>query len=156
MKTGMRRIGRELAIKILFSLNHSELELNQVFDDFWQNFSFSNDVLGEALDADAPRLPAGARNFAEELVVGVVEHGDEVDAALATCAANWTLERMGMVDLAILRLAAYEIIHRPDIPVRVALNEAIELGKRFGAKETPAFVNGILDRIAQQHRTKES
>ncbi len=156
MKSGNRRLGRELAVKILFSLSHDEAELNDVFDLFWQNFRFADDVLGEALDSDEPAIPAAARHFAEELVRGVADQLEEVDGALSDSASNWSLDRMALVDLAILRLAAYELMYRSEIPARVTINEAIEIGKRFGAKETPSFVNGILDRIARQHRKNEA
>ena len=156
MKSGNRRLGRVLAVKILFSLSYGEAELNQVFDAFWQNFRFADDTLGEALDLTAEPLPGAARHFAEELVRCVADQLEVVDATLAESASNWSLDRMAMVDLSILRLAAHELMFRPEVPARVAINEAIEIGKRFGAKETPSFVNGILDRIARHHRKDEA
>jgi len=155
MKSGKRRLGRILAMKLLFGLPHQECQLREVFDDFWRNFAFAEDELGDALDEDMRLLPAPARHFAEELVSGVLKNRERIDAIIEGSAANWALDRMALVDIGILRVATYELIYCPETPARVAINEAIEIGKRFGSKETPAFVNGILDRIAQQFRERE-
>jgi N utilization substance protein B len=71
-------------------------------------------------------------------------------------ATNWSLERMARVDLAILRVATFELLFRADVPVSVVINEAVEIGKRYGTRETPAFVNGILDRISRSCRKPSS
>ena len=65
---------------------------------------------------------------------------------------NWSLDRMARVDLAILRMSTYELLSQLDVPVSVVINEAVEIGKRYGTKDTPAFVNGILDRISRSCR----
>jgi N utilization substance protein B len=85
--------------------------------------------------------------FAGELVDGVLGHLDELDALITTAADNWDLGRLAVVDRNILRLAVHEMTSRPDIPTKVSINEAIELGKRFSTAQSGAFVNGILDRI---------
>jgi N utilization substance protein B len=92
------------------------------------------------------------RVFAEELVRGVYDQLETIDETLHSYSTNWSLERMARVDLALLRLSAYELMYRPDIPVNVIINEAVEIGKRYGTKETPAFINGILDRISRSCR----
>jgi N utilization substance protein B len=89
---------------------------------------------------------ADAMEFALSLLDGVREHRAELDQVLAAKAENWTLDRMAVVDRNILRLAAYEILHT-DTPGRVVINEAIELAKLFGAEQSSAFVNAILDRV---------
>ncbi len=86
-------------------------------------------------------------DFARQLVEGVLERTAEWDALIASAADNWDLSRLATVDRNILRLAVYEMLARDDIPNKVAINEAIELGKRFSTKQSGAFVNGILDRI---------
>jgi N utilization substance protein B len=89
------------------------------------------------------------------LICGVAENLERIDLELNSYSTNWALDRMSRVDLAILRLAAYELIFSHDVPPNVVINEAIELGKRFGTEESPAFINGLLDHLAQQHRTVE-
>jgi N utilization substance protein B len=85
-------------------------------------------------------------DFARDLRRGVRANREELDALLQERAANWSLARMAATDRNILRLGAYEILHT-DAPSRVAINEAVELAKRYGAKQSPQFVNGILDRV---------
>ena len=157
MSINNRRVGRECALKVLFALKlDSQAEATRLLSDFWQSFRFADDVLGEPLEtADTP-LPTAARMFAETLVAGVVEYRAVIDREIKEIAKNWSLERMTAVDLSILRVATYELLYQPDIPVRVTLNEAIEIAKRYGTKESPAFINGLLDKIAQKHREPEN
>ncbi|MDR2845413.1 MAG: transcription antitermination factor NusB [Puniceicoccales bacterium] len=88
--------------------------------------------------------------FAEELVNGILEHITETDEAVRSYTQNWAFDRIAKVDLAILRLAIYELLHRRDIPPVVTINEAIELAKTFSAEDSKRFINGILDRIRSQ------
>ena len=88
------------------------------------------------------------RETAEALVRGVAAHRREIDDAIEAVSVNWRLDRMAKVDRNVLRLAVHELLHRPDVPVKVAIDEAIELGKKFGSESSGAFVNGVLDRIA--------
>ncbi len=150
---GSRRTGRELALKVIYSLPDQETEIDDILVDFWQNFRFRDDILGEPLEDFAGPVPADLRTFAEELVRGVVDHLEEIDEKLNELSTNWALDRMARVDLALLRMSAFELMYRPDIPANVVINEAIEIGKRYGTKETPPFINGILDRIARTHRS---
>lgn len=149
MSQGVRRYGRELALKVLFGLHDLVITPEQALTDFWRSFRFDNDVLGEAVDSFDEEISGDVRDFAEQLVRGVVEHLEKIDATIEQAAANWTLQRMARVDLALLRLGTYELLYCDDIPVSVSINEAIEIGKRFGTKETPGFVNGILDKISK-------
>ena len=88
--------------------------------------------------------------YAESLVRGVVEHREDIDARLAATSENWAVERMPVVDRALLRLAVYEIVYVDDVPVSVAINEAVELAKVYGGEdESSRFVNGVLGRIAR-------
>ena len=88
--------------------------------------------------------------FCLGLYDGVVAHLADIDQRLAQAAENWRLPRMATVDRNVLRLGAYELWFSPDTPANVALDEAIELARRFGAAESPAFVNGVLDRLRQE------
>ncbi len=92
--------------------------------------------------------------FARGLVAGVRQHRDEVDALLERTAANWSLKRMAATDRNVLRLAAFELLHS-DTPGRVAIDEAVELAKRFGSAQSAQFVNGILDKVMHGTERKE-
>jgi len=154
MAKGVRRQGRELALKILYSLpDHEGGVLEAVFADFWRSFRFRDDLLGEAEESGGELPPTPVRLFAEQLVSGVAEQLERIDQMIAAHSDHWALDRMARVDLALLRLATFELLCAADVPTSVVLNEAIEIGKRFGSRETPAFVNGILDQIAKQART---
>jgi N utilization substance protein B len=90
--------------------------------------------------------------FAAAIVENARSHRSEIDEALQAASKNWRLERMSTVDRNILRLAAAELMYDESVPTKVVINEAIELAKRFGTTESPAFVNGILDRVAANVR----
>ena len=84
------------------------------------------------------------------LYLGTVQHLKEIDERLAKVADNWSVERMAIVDRNVLRLGIFELYHGPEMPFKVVLDEAVELAKRYGSEESPAFVNGILDKIASE------
>ena len=150
MPVGNRRKGRELALKILYSLpDHQGEDIGQVLNEFWRNFSFQDTVLGEADDEGTGEPSLVVRRFAENMVMGVIDKQESIDRLLQENSLNWSLNRMVRVDLALLRMAVFELAFCPDIASNVVINEALEIGKRFGTAETPAFVNGILDRIAR-------
>lgn len=92
----------------------------------------------------------GVRDYATQLVDGCKAHRDAIDARLKDAAEHWDLDRMALIDLTVLRIGAYELMFRKDIPPKVAINEAIDLGKSFGGAESGPFINGILDRIHLQ------
>lgn len=123
---------------VLFELDLNPMDAEVALARAWSSF-----------DEDLPH-PPGAQEFARDLVVGVHSHKDALDEHLRDCSLNWRVERMARVDLAILRIGAYELLHCPAVPRRVVLNEAIELAKRFGTDDSGAFVNGILDQVAQR------
>ena len=86
-----------------------------------------------------------ASSYFFRLVSGVVAHREELDAYISRFSEHWRLERMASIDRAILRLAVFELLHCPEVPPKVAVNEAVEMGKRFGSENSGAFINGILD-----------
>ncbi len=90
------------------------------------------------------------RGFAQSLIDGVREHRGRLDEMIAAVAENWRLDRMAAIDRNILRLGAYEMLHCPDVPARVAINEALELAKRYSTAQSSRFVNGIMDRLLSQ------
>jgi transcription antitermination protein NusB len=87
--------------------------------------------------------------FTEELIDGVKDHQARIDAMITEVAENWRLDRMAAIDRNILRLGAYEMLFRPEVPAKVAINEALELAKRYSTAQSSRFVNGILDRVLQ-------
>ncbi len=142
MAAGVRRKGRAYALQVLYALDLNEAAApGAAVADYAGLFE---------LEVDPPSL-----EFAGQLVAAVRERLDEIDDVIQSASRNWRLERMSRVDRNILRLAAAELRHFPDVPVKVAINEAVELAKRFGTGDSPAFVNGILDRIAHQLRRDE-
>jgi transcription antitermination protein NusB len=136
---GARRKGRELALQVLF-----EIEL--AGDD-------STPRIRDAL----VRLggPDESRTFAEELAIGVVADRERIDRLIERSSEHWRLGRLSNVDLGILRIATYEITARRDVPVNVAIDEAIEIAKRYSSAESATFVNGVLDQIATAVGAKE-
>ncbi|MCA9317970.1 MAG: transcription antitermination factor NusB, partial [Planctomycetes bacterium] len=93
-----------------------------------------------------------AQKFARELIAGVRDHGAEIDRVVEGAAINWKLRRMAVIDRNILRMGCFELLHRPDLPPAVTINEAVLLAKKYSTAESGAFVNGILDKVHQSHR----
>ncbi len=91
--------------------------------------------------------------FTEELIAGVRQHQPRIDEMIQQVAENWRLDRMATIDRNILRLGAYEVLFHPEVPAKVAINEALELAKRYSTAQSSRFVNGILDRVLQLHAT---
>jgi len=149
MSTGVRRQGRELALKMIYSLPDQPGSVDRLLADFWRHFRFRDDVLGEPLEEPLEPVQPATREFAETLVRGVHGSLDVIDGILREHSTNWSLERMSRVDLSLLRLGTFELLNSPDVPVSVVINEAIEIGKRYGTEDTPGFVNGILDKISR-------
>lgn len=140
MATSIRRLARVLALQTLFevdSVAHDPLPV-------LQRHLEDNGLTGE-----------GAI-FATELVQGVVTHRDDLDKIIAKAAPNWPMDQMAKVDKNVLRLAIYELLFNSEVPLKAAINEAVELGKRFGSDSSSRFVNGVLGTVAAQvpHRRR--
>ncbi len=131
---GPRHRARELALKVLFQLEHSPE------DDLEEALAY------HAAEDQAPRTVV---EFAGELVRGVMGAREQLDDAIQAASTNWRLEQMGRVDRVVLRMAVYEIAVARKVPVRAAINESIELAKTFSGEESGRFVNGILGKVAQ-------
>jgi N utilization substance protein B len=130
--TARRTRARERALQALYQIDVAVEGIDEALAAFWRSF--------EPVEQEV-------RVLAEELVRGVAEHRRQVDEAIEDASSNWRLDRMARVDRNVLRLAVYELV-RTDVPVKVVINEAIELGKKFGSESSGAFVNGVLDKIA--------
>jgi len=137
-----RRKAREVALQVLYSLNFVSLDVEKAQELFWGNFV----------------APKSAKEFAAMLIEGTWHHREELDALIAGCSDNWSLSRMSKVDISILRLAVFELLYCSDIPPKVSINEAVDLGKTFGSENSGSFINGILDalnlKINNKHEDK--
>lgn len=121
-------------MQVLYQLDITREDCEQSLNNFW-NTAIEEEVPGEI------------RQFACELVKGVIANSKAIDATIARHATNWELGRIAVVERNILRLASYELLFRDDIPPKVSINEAIELAKRYSGEKSGKFVNGILDII---------
>jgi len=128
----LRRKGRELALQVLYQLDMSGEASEQGLHAFVESFEAS------------PK----AREFAWRLVRGVRERREHLDAAVAAGSANWRLERLSRIDANVIRLAVYEMTI--GLPLEIAINEAVEVARKYGTAESAAFVNGVLDAVAKQ------
>jgi N utilization substance protein B len=128
---GVRRRGREAALKVLYSM---DLNPDPRTYDCSQVLDYSE-------------VPENTREFTKELVEGTLQRLEEIDSYIQNASLKWEIGRMAAVDRNVLRLAVSELTGRSPKPVKVVLNEAIELAKKFGGEESGTFVNGILDRV---------
>lgn len=133
---GVRRRAREIALQVLYQREFNRVEIGEALALFWNNF----EVL------------KGSRGFSERLIRGVEEHRETLDRILEQCSAHWKLDRMAHVDRTILRIATYELLYCDDIPPKVTINEAIDIGKKFGSEDSGAFINGVLDKVKSEER----
>lgn len=144
---GDRRKSRELALQALFALDLNKLGLNKL--DL--NETGSLPAMDEFLEQYGEDLSEPTRLFFLTLVDGVLENREKIDTILDQWAKNWKIFRMPAVDRNIMRIAVFEMLNLPDIPASVSINEAVEIGKKFGTRDSGPFINGVLDRIRTQH-----
>jgi len=131
-----RRQAREWAVQLLFQTEFNPDNLDQALDDFW------NDEEKKPSERDT--------TYVNEVVHGVIEKRREVDRTISKYTQNWDVDRLGVLDRTILRVAVYEMLFRSDIPPVVSINEAVEIAKAYISKESGRFVNGVLDRIQKE------
>jgi N utilization substance protein B len=134
---GVRRKARELALQALYAM-----DLTGQWDKEVSEYLYEKD-----------ESPSSA-SHAQAILAGVLDRKDPIDEAIGGHADHWSVSRMDLIDRNLLRIAVYELLFCDDIPPKVSINEAIELGKLYGTRETRRFLNGILDRIAQHPRTE--
>ncbi|MEN8779478.1 MAG: transcription antitermination factor NusB [Desulfobacterales bacterium] len=128
---GIRRKARELALQALFCMDMT----SDTSEEMLQRFCAHYDP------------PAKARPFFLELIRGVIGSEALIDRLIERFSRNWRLSRMSCVDRNIMRIAVYEMLFCSDIPAKVSINEAIDIGKKYGTEESGAFINGILDSV---------
>ncbi len=129
-----RTKAREYVLQMLYQVEITRGNWQEALENFWQG-NERKDVPGELKD------------FSAQLLGGVVQHIQEIDKKISKYAANWQLERMAFVDRNIMRLGCFELLFRQDIPPKVAINEAVELAKKYSGLESGKFVNAILDQV---------
>ena len=132
-------LAREIAMKMLYAASLGGEES-------------MSEVLEQSGQADT--LSGKEKTFLENLVAGVTNRQEELDAVIGKYAQGWALNRLAKVDLTILRMAVYEISYMPEVPVGAAINEAVELGKIYGEDKSSGFINGILGSVAREHRSE--
>ncbi len=137
---GTRRKAREAALQFLFQ------------DDFTSALELSVESLEDrfALFCGVYQVSKKAREYTLELLQTTLGHQRKVDELISQCAKNWRLERISITDRNLLRIAVSEMLYSKDVPHQVAINEAVEIAKRYGSDESPAFINGILDAVKNQ------
>ncbi len=128
-----RTLARELTLQALYRLDMADGSPEECLADVLAGRSVEEAV----------------RSYAHTLFNGIVARRDELDCIIEEHSTNWTVERMSVVDRNILRIGAYEILYVEDVPYKVAIDEAVELAKRFSTKDSGAFINGILDSLAK-------
>lgn len=135
-----RRRAREYVLQFLYaweineSINNDSSSLQEEIEKFWERNS---------------EVDKSVKYFACDIILGTLEHLNEIDGIIKKYATKWDIERMINIDRNILRFSVYEIIYRLDIPFQVTINEAVEIAKKYSTKESASFINGILDRIAK-------
>ena len=133
-----RRHARELAFRAAYQADVTGDPIERCYQEILED-------LEQEADPEA-------RDFAGSLVSTLAQHQSEIDAVVSRIARNWSLSRMAATDRSVIRLAAAELLYHVEVPVRVTLDEAIEIAKKYGMETSGAFVNGILDRLAHDVR----
>ena len=131
-----RRQAREWAVQLLFQTEFNPDNLDQALADFW------NDEEKKPSERD--------QTYVNEMVHGVIEKRREIDRTISKYTENWDVDRLGVLDRTVMRVAVYEMLFRSDIPPVVSINEAVEIAKAYISKESGRFVNGVLDRIQKE------
>jgi N utilization substance protein B len=131
---GKRRRSRQFALQVLYQLDVTKQDALKAVTQWKEHFS-PNEEKDE---------------FVERIVLGVLGHCQEIDRLIEQYSENWRLERMSIVDRNILRMAIFELLYCEDIPPKVTMNEAVDLGKKYGSEDSGSFINGILDRIQNE------
>ena len=136
---GNRRKSREIAVQILYQLEISNADIDDAIKTFW----------------DIHRPAEDQKEFTITILKGVLRYRSEIDTIIMKSSDHWSLKRMSHVDRSILREALYELLYCPDIPLKVTIDEAVELAKKFGTEKSGSFINGILDKVAHQFSDKK-
>lgn len=135
-----RRLARELAMKVLYRYEEGERDTVRVLDE----------VLS------AKHYQETDREFCQQLVQTTVKHVDNIDTRIKNVITNWPYDRISVIDKTILRIGTCELLFFDDIPAQVSINEAIEIGKRYGGSDSGRFINGILDAVRKENESSNN
>lgn len=135
-----RTRARECALKILYAVDIRKDPREECVRLFWESQS---------------AVKKEVKEFSDFLTLGVLKNKERIDSLISKYATNWQIKRMPVIDRNILRLAAFELLHASEIPPKVSINEAIEIAKKYGDKDSGKFVNGVLDKINKSERKPE-
>lgn len=147
-----RRLARESVLQALYQFDSCRSWCSEDVEFFFSHFFSEDSDNGHSTDLKKRaqlKSEIENREFARELIFGILSHLDLVDQCIEKSATHWNIERMARVDRNILRIAVYELGFLEEVPARVSINEAIEIAKRYGADDSPNFINGVLDRAAR-------
>lgn len=141
---GMRRRAREVSLQLLFEIDLGQKSVDEILSA--ERLPWQRSLSAEMEPEEDPSL---IEDFVRQIVDGVGRNFREIDRLIESHSTHWKISRMAIVDRNILRMAVFEILYCKDIPPSVSINEAIEIGKRYGTEESGAFINGVLDHIAK-------
>jgi transcription antitermination protein NusB len=130
-----RRKARELTLRMLYQLETNGVDLESALAAYCESFPYQPDVV----------------EYAKSILAGVKKEREQIDGHIERAAENWRLDRITYVDKAVMRLAVYEMLYSPDVPPKVAIDEALELAKKYGSEGSREFINGVLDKIFRDH-----
>jgi len=137
---GSRRKARESALQILFQLEFNNTQVEKILTRCWKEKKASEEI----------------KDYSTELVKGIISHQEEIDNLIQLTSDHWRLSRMAFVDRNILRIAVFELLYKKNIAPAIAINEAIEIAKKYSSDDAAAFVNGLLDAIRKKLETKKA
>jgi len=143
VSAGTRHIrgkAREKALEFLFGLDFTGYDWQEALDNFWGD------------EAVRPTV----KEYTERLIAGIHEQSEAMNTMISGAIEGWNPERIGSVERSAIRIGLYEMVYEDNVPVNVAINEAIELAKKYGTSESPRFVNGVLDRLRRQQADLDS
>lgn len=135
-----RRKAREIALRMLYQMETNADDPEGALERYCTTFPHHKDVI----------------EYSKSLLSGIIREKERIDRYIASASEHWKISRITYIDKNILRIGVYEMLFAPDIPLKVAIDEAIELSKKYGGEGSREFINGVLDRIAQDHYKKEN
>ena len=134
-----RRKARELALKMLYQMETNSEDTDRALARYCESFPYQQDVI----------------DYTRVLLSGIERERDAIDKLIKDASDNWRLDRITYVDINILRLGIYEMLYSEDVPPKVAIDEAIEIGKKYGNEDSREFINGVLDRVLKDFYKRE-
>lgn len=136
---GERRGAREAALQTLYKIDLNKGDIERALRDVAEGLGIDDD----------------GRRYADRILYGIRDNAEEIDELISSASEHWSLDRMGVVDRGVLRVAVYELLYSDDVPYKVAIDEAVEIAKLYGTDESGGFINGVLDSVAKSRGLKK-